>query len=60
MAAQVSQSDVVTLKKRFSMRLQEIRCPFCHKLLCIAQTLCIIEVKCTRSDCGIIVRVEPM
>lgn len=50
---------VVVLRKRASILEQELRCPLCNKLLCIAQVLCIIEIKCTRSTCGVIVRIEP-
>lgn len=59
MDATLSLSKVVVLRKRASLLVQELRCPLCNKLLCTAQILCIIEVKCTRSTCGALVRIEP-
>ena len=59
MAAVLSRSKVVVLRKHASILEQDLRCPLCNKLLCVAQVLCIIEIKCTRSTCGIIVRIEP-
>ena len=60
MVAALSPSKHVVLRKCASMVVQELRCPLCNKLLCVAQVLCIIEVKCTRSTCGAIVRIEPI
>lgn len=60
MAATLSQSKIVVLRKRATILVQELRCPLCNKLLCVAQFLCIIEIKCTRSTCGVIVRIEPL
>ena len=60
MAATLFQSKIVALRKHASILVQELRCPLCNKLLCVAQVLCIIEIKCTRSTCGVIVRIEPV
>ena len=53
-------SKIVTLQLVASSLLQDVRCPLCKKRLCTAQILCIIEIKCTRTGCGVIVRIEPV
>ena len=60
MLARASPSNTVILKLRASTFLQNVRCPLCKKRLCTAQILCIIEIKCTRTGCGAIVRIEPL
>lgn len=59
MFALASPSNRVVLRRRASILVQDIRCPLCNKLLCSAQILCIIEMKCSRSTCGALIRLEP-
>lgn len=60
MPALASPSNIVVVQRCVSALLQDVRCPLCKKKLCTAQILCIIEIKCTRSSCGVIVRIEPV
>lgn len=52
-------SEIVIVRKPASVRLVDCRCPKCGKKLCNAQILCIIEIKCGRTGCGTVVRIEP-
>ena len=54
-----SLSEIVVLRKPATVRLVDCRCPCCGKKLCVAQILCIIEIKCTNRACRVVVRIEP-